>query len=91
MKIDISKYTVEELFQSFESIDDIQYPERALEILKLLIDKSGLSDKQIPTSFQSGTFLNIIGTLPVFSSIASDTVNTNNEVTYKLNRLIPKL
>lgn len=91
MELDFSEYSVEELFQSFESVDDIKYPDRALEILKLLMSKSRLSEEQILASYQTGTFLSVIGSLPVFSLMANDIVNTNNDVSSKLNRLLPML
>ncbi len=91
MELDVSNYSVEELFQSLESVDDIQFPEQALLILKQLLSKSGLTTAQIQDSFKNGSSLELIGALPVFSAIASDILNTNNEVTEKLNRLLVKL
>ncbi|WP_085299321.1 hypothetical protein [Cognaticolwellia mytili] len=91
MKLDVSNYSTEELFQSLESVDDIQFPEQALLVLKELLAKSGLTIEQIQDSFKSGNSLDIIGTLPVFSTIASDILNANNDVSEKLNRLSIKL
>ena len=91
MELDVSNYSVGELFQSLESVDDIQFPEQALLILKQLLNKSGLTTTQIQDSFKSGNSLDLIGTLPIFSAIATDVVNTNHEVTDKLNRLLVKL
>lgn len=91
MELDVSNYSVEELFQSLESVDDIQFPEQALLILKQLLSKSGLTIDQLQNSFKSDNSLALIGALPVFSLVASDIVNTNNDVTEKLKRLIVKL
>ena len=91
MELDVLNYSTEELFQSLESVDDIKFPEQALLILKQLLEKSGLTIEQIQDSFKSGSTLELIGTLPFFSAIASDILNSNNAVTEKLNRLLVKL
>jgi hypothetical protein len=91
MELDVSNYSVDELFHSLESVDDIQFPEQALLILKSLLNKSGLNVTQIQDAFKSETSLELIGNLPVLSAIASDVVNSNHEVTDKLKRLLVKL
>lgn len=88
MDFDVSNYSVEELFQSLEAVDDIQHPTRAMIILKQLLAKSGLTSVQVLDSFENGTVVDLIGTIPLVCTIASDVVNTNNEVTEKLNRLL---
>ncbi|MGL1957392.1 MAG: hypothetical protein OCD00_08770 [Colwellia sp.] len=91
MEFNVSNYSVDELFQSLEAIDDIQQPKRALIILKELLTKSGLTSTQVLESFENGSVMDLIGTLPLVSIIASDVVNTNSEVTEKLNRLLVQL
>lgn len=91
MYIDLSGYSEDELFQTLESIDDIQHPEQALLILKALIAKTGLSQIQLLNSFKNGTLLDVAGALPFISPIASDIMNSNLDTVDKLKRLFARM
>jgi hypothetical protein len=48
-------------------------------IFKQLLNKSGLNSNQLLESFKAGTLVNLLGSVPVLSTIASDIVNSDHE------------
>ena len=71
MSIDFSKYNDEELFESWTSIDDIQYPERAITIYKLLVARG----RKPQNSFEdehTEPFDFLIAASPILGDILAD-------------------
>jgi len=97
MSIDFSKYTLEELMQSLESVDDIEFPENALTIYKLVLDKLELDHKNVGAKtlgyeigiFSELVFMELIS-LP-FESIVKDLHLLNSEMRDKITRLNTRL
>ena len=87
MESSISNYTAQELFEAFESVDDIAYPQRALALIRQIISITELSIAQIIEKYQSGHSLTQITTLLIIPDMSIDNARMNQQTMVKLNRL----
>ena len=93
MSIDFSNYTLDELLQSLEGVDDIAYPENAMTIYKLILGKLNLDHSEIDakalgyesSEFSEMVFMGLIG-FP-FESLVKDQHLQNVEMKEKIERL----
>lgn len=86
-KIDFSKYSREELIDSFERVDDQKYPENALEIYRLLRSKTDSEVDMVDDRYTDGSVLlkTIAGF--IFLPFFTDTKPTRSEIKEKLSRV----
>jgi len=86
-KFAIEHYSLQELYEVMESIDDLAYPDRALDIYTLLLNKAGKTTKQLRQEYESSLLLEVCATAPIVSFTASDHLLLNNNVLEKLLRI----
>lgn len=86
-KTDFSKYSREELIDSFERVDDEKYPENALEIYRLLRSKTKSEADLVDDRYTDGSgLLKTIAGL-IFLPFFTDTKPTRSEMLEKLSRV----
>ena len=83
----LEQYSVPELVEAFESIDDRAYPERAKAIYTLLLSKSNSSPRQLAAEYDNGPVLDAIGALPLMSAVAADWQLSNQQTSEKIARI----
>lgn len=86
-KFSVEHYSLQELYEVMESIDDLSYPEKALDIYTLLLNKAGKITKQLRQEYESSLLLEVCATVPIVSFTASDHLLLNNNVLQKLLRI----
>lgn len=88
MKIDFSKYSKEQLVESFESVDDEKYPENALEIYKLLRSKVDTDSELIDERYTHGNvFFEVIEAMEALLIFPTTTTPSRAEIEAKLIRV----
>jgi len=93
MSIDFSEYTLEELLQSLESVDDIEFADNAMTIYKLVLDKLNLDYKSVDAKalgYESGVFTEVVfmGLISFpLASLVKDQHLLNANMRDKINRL----
>lgn len=86
-KYSIDNYSLQELYEVMESIDDLSYPDKALDIYTLLLTKSGKTTEQLRQDYQSNLLLELCAVTPMLSVLASDHLLINNNTLEKLLRI----
>jgi len=83
----ISNYTLPELFEAFETVDDISYPQRSLALIKQIMSLTQLSIEQLIEKYQSGNLLSDIALTLIIPDLSCDDSQVNQQTIAKLNRL----
>ena len=93
MDIDFSNYKLEELFQSLEGVDDLEFPDNAMKIYKLILEKLDLDYKSVDSKslgYESGAFTEAVfmGLISFpFSSLVKDQHILSANMRDKITRL----
>jgi hypothetical protein len=97
MSIDFSEYTLEELVQSLEGVDEIEFPDNAMKIYKLVLEKLNLDYKSTDAKalgYENGAFSETVFSglfsFP-FESLIKDQHILNVEMREKIKRLNERL
>ena len=83
----VDNYSLSELFEAFERVDDIAYPEKATSIYSTLLRKSGKSPQQLCQHYQANALRALIGNASLLSDKSGDSLLTNREVVAKITRM----
>jgi len=83
----ISNYTLQELFEAFETVDDITYPQRSLALIKQIMCLTQLSIGQLIEKYQNGSLLSNIALGLIAPGLSCDNSQVNQQTVAKLNRL----
>lgn len=83
----VDSYSLSELFDAFERVDDIAYPEKASNIYSALLQKSGKTPQQLCQHYQTNALRALIGNASLLSGSSGDSLLTNREVVAKITRM----
>ena len=83
----LDNYSIQELAEAFESIDDKAYPDRANTLYTLLLRRSNKSPQQLTADYDNGPMLDAIGAVPLISTMAADWQLSNRQITEKIARI----
>jgi hypothetical protein len=86
--INFVKYSIDELFECLESIDDRKYPDRANEIVDRILAQSQYSKDDLLTLYQED---NLLSMLSLVSVLACDQHHINAQVHEKLKRIMAQV
>lgn len=94
MKVDFTDYRLKELFESLEGVDDLEYPENAMIIYKLMLDKLGLDFRSVEakelgydsSEFAEAAFMGLVH-FPFLSDIHILTSDMKDKISRLNNRL----
>ncbi len=92
MKINFSSYSVNQLYQSLEDVNDEMYPDNAIEIYKNLLFKLNISQLDLEESGYRDSIVDdfVLSTLignPMKMLLFGDYWNITNELEEKIKRI----
>jgi hypothetical protein len=97
MNINFSEYTLEELVQSLEDVDELEFPDNAMKIYKLVLEKLSLDYRAVDAKalgYESGVFSEVVF-LGLFSfpfeSLIKEQHILNADMREKIKRLNDRL
>lgn len=89
--IDYTKYSLEQLFEAFETVDDQQYPENALAIYRQILIQKKLSYKKVSGELlgygDKGWFDYLVTLIPFIAPFEMDEENLRAVMQEKVLRL----
>ncbi len=85
-KPDFSAYTTTELFEALESIDDQQYPQRAREIIGLIMQRTQTSREDLIAAYSGNPATVLFDVVVLFAGLGIDQSMLDNTVPEKIRR-----
>jgi len=96
LKVNFETYSMNQLFDAFEGVDDIKYPENALTIYRLLLEKLNLNYNDVTAEvlgYKDDNSLKswLFTLIPFVTAFEMDQDMLNNKMNEKITKLNSKL